>query len=248
MMTMESEALVFARTVGFIFKAPGLSNKAVPSMVRAGFAAVFTLLVAPSVPSTYAHTALTGAFGFLVIGEVAVGATIGMAAAILYNGIDAGAQALDDFVGIKGSNPAAGPMAGVGFGRVWSYVFTNAFFMLGAYLLPMQVFADGLRNIPPGSMFDMRQWENFLVAFPALTLKASLLVAGPAYVIGLVAQFALGGISRVIPKFNTQNISFGVTFAVVLLMTMVALPLAETLAAHPWIPTPLPGIAHSKVH
>jgi flagellar biosynthetic protein FliR len=248
MMTMESEALVFARTIGFVFKAPGFSNKAIPALVRATFASIFTLLVAPSVPSTAAHSAITATFAFLVVGEFAVGATIGMAAAILYNGIDSGGNALDDFVGIKGSNPTAGPMAGVGFGVVWSYVFTNAFFMLGGYLLPLQVFADGLREIPPGSLFEIHQWKAFLFAFPTLTLRAGLMIAGPAYVIGLVAQFAMGGISRIIPKFNTQNISFGITFAVVLLMTIIMLPNVAYLAAHPWIPYPLPGVAPAKTH
>ncbi len=247
MMTLESEALVFARTIGFVFKAPGFSNKAVPAVIRAAFAAVLTVLIAPSVPSA-PHAKLIAGFAFLAVGEFAVGATIGLAAAILYNGIDAGAQALDDFVGIRGINPAAGPMAGVGFGRVWSYVFTTAFFMFGAYALPLQVFADGLRQIPPGTMFDPSQWKTFVYAFPTLILRASLMVAGPAYLIGMIAQFGLGAVSRIIPKFNTQNISFGVTYAVVLLVTITTLPLASYWAAHPWIPTPLPGIAAGQGH
>lgn len=247
MMTLESETLVFARTVGFVFKAPGLSNKAVPAVVRAAFAAVLTLLIAPTVPSI-THTALAAGFAFIALGEFAIGATIGLAASILYVGIDAGGSALDDFVGIRGINPAAGPMAGVGFGRVWSYVFTMAFFTFGAYALPLQVFADGLRQIPPGSMFDPMQWKMFVYAFPSLIIRAALLIAGPAYVLGMIAQFGLGAVSRIIPKFSTQNLMFGVTYAVVLIITIATLPISGYLAAHPWIPTPLPGIAHAKVH
>ena len=247
MMTLESESLVFARTIGFVFKAPGLSNKAVPAVVRAAFAAVLTLLIAPTVPAIR-HTDLTAAFAFIAVGEFAVGATIGLAAAVLYNGIDAGGQALDDFVGIRGINPAAGPMAGVGFGRLWSYVFTAAFFVFGAYTLPIQVFADGLREVPPGSIFDPSQWKMFVYSFPTLVIRAALMIAGPAYVIGMIAQFGLGAVSRIIPKFNTQNITFGVTYAVVLLITIATLPLSGYLAAHPWIPSPLPGIAPVKAH
>ena len=244
-MTLESEALVFARTVGFVFQAPGFSNKAVPAVVRAAFAGALTLLVAPTIPAI-SHSQLAAGFAFIALGEFAVGATIGLASAVLYQGIDAGGSALDDFVGIRGINPTAGPMAGVGFGRVWSYVFTTAYFTLGAYVLPLQVFTDGLREIPPGSMFDPMQWKLFMFHFPTLVLRAALLVAGPAYVIGMVAQFGLGTVSRVIPKFNTQNLMFGVTFSVVLIITITTLPLIALMAGHPWIPTPLPGVAHAK--
>ena len=241
-MTLDGEALVFARCIGFIFKAPGFSQKQVSPFIRASFAVVLTALIAPSVKLTI-NPGLAN-FAFIALGEVVIGATIGMAASILYAGIDAGGAALDDFVGIKGVNPAAGPMTGVGFGRLWSYFFTTAFFIFGGYTLPLAVFADGLRQIPPGAMFDPQQWQLFVYKFPTLILEAALLIAGPAYVIGMVAQFGLGAISRVVPRFSTQNISFGVTYAVVLMVTIVALPLTGVLAAHPWIPMPLPGIAN----
>ena len=240
-MTLEGEALVFARCLGFVSRAPGFSNKAVPGVVRASFAFLLTLLLAPTV--TNATVIQSGSIAISLIGEIAIGATFGFACALLYNGIDAGAAALDDFVGIRGMNPTAGPTSGYGIARLWSFVFTAMFFILGGYILPLTLFADTLRQVPPGAMLDPVQWRVFVTRFPSLILQAAIIVAGPALCIGMVAQFALSAIARIVPRFSVQAISFGVTFTVVLLVTIVSLPLAMHLAGHPWIPLPLPGLA-----
>lgn len=241
-MTLEGEALVFARTIGFLSRAPGFSQKAVSPFIRAALSFILTLLFAPSV-TTPAHFRDASLF-FSFVSEIVIGMILGYACSTLYNGVDAGSQALDDFVGIRGTNPAAGPMGGNGIAKIWSYVFTTCYFALGGYVLVLTVFADGLRSVPPGSAIDYHQWLSFAEHFPQLILLSALSIAGPALLIGMLAQFALASLSRVVPRFSVQAITFGVTFGVVLLITIVQLPMVAPMAGHPWIPFPLPGLPH----
>ncbi|MBD5654194.1 MAG: flagellar biosynthetic protein FliR, partial [Candidatus Eremiobacteraeota bacterium] len=117
--------LVFARCAGFVFRAPGFSNPDVPPAVRAIFAFVLTLALAP------AHAAAArieaGGFAFALAGEALIGTAIGTAASMLYDGAFAGGRALDDYVGIRSSVPSANVQAGAGFGRLWSLAFATAF-------------------------------------------------------------------------------------------------------------------------
>ena len=71
---------------------------------RAAFAFVLSLALVP----TLQHARVSaGAFAFAVVSEAALGAAIGTAASLLYDGAYAGGRALDDYVGIRGSIPSA---------------------------------------------------------------------------------------------------------------------------------------------
>jgi flagellar biosynthetic protein FliR len=231
-------ALVFARCAGFVFRAPGFSHPAVPPIVRAGLALVLAIGLVPALRGPAALP--TGSFVFALALEVALGAMIGMAASILYDGVSAGARALDDYVGIQDSirNAAAGA-AGEAFSKLWTITFISAFFVLGGYQLLIVVFAHGLDVVPPGSLLGAGRLLDFAGSLPALSLRAALIVAGPGIVLGLLAQLALGSVARVIPRFSNFTLTFPIVFGVVLLTTLATLPFAAGLAGRPWLHVPM---------
>jgi len=237
-----TESLVFIRCAGFISRAPGFSHKAVPRMVRAALCTVFTLAVAPSIADVPPESYVGGSYMLAVLSEFAFGATIGYAASVLYEGVGAGGAALDDYTGVQGSTGgSASSGAGPGLGKLWSMLFLTVYFATGAYGMPIIAFTEGFRSVPPGSIVQPHQWMTLLTSLPQLIVKAALYVAGPAIAVGLFAQLTLGTLGRVIPKFQTQNISFGVMFFAVLSATIATAPLVLPLAGHPWLPLPLPG-------
>lgn len=241
-MNFSTEALVFIRCAGFISRAPGFAHKAVPRMVRAALCTVFTLAVAPTVTDVAPEHYVGGSFLLAVFSEFAFGATIGYASSILYEGVGAGGAALDDYTGVQGSTGgSASSGAGPGLGKLWSMLFLTVYFMTGAYALPIVAFSEGFRSVPPGSIVQPHQWMTLLTTLPQLIVKAALYVAGPAIAVGLFSQITLGTLGRVIPKFQTQNISFGVMFFAVLSVTIATVPLVMPLASKPWLPLPLPG-------
>jgi flagellar biosynthetic protein FliR len=223
-------ALVFARCVGFVFRAPGFSHPSVPSTVRAGLAFALAIALKPA-SSAVPQNALT--FVAAVALELAIGAAIGIAASILYDGAYAGGRALDDYIGIRGSVPNAQVFASSGFGRIWSLVFTTGFFLLGGYRIAILAFAHTFDIYPPGWIPGSRDLYGFAVSLPAGILASALLVAGPAIAMVFAAQLALGSLARVTPRFSGFTLTFPVMFGAALLATVATVPVLFARSAFP---------------
>ena len=228
----DSDLLLFARCAGFAFRAPGFSHPSVPPPLRAGFAFVLSRVLAHGV----APSARVSAGGFVsaLVAETLLGAGIGIAASMLYDGAFAGGRALDDYVGIRSSVPSANVAAGAGFGRLWSLAFTTGFFVLGGDRVALAGFAQTVATLPPGALAASRDVSTFAVALPQTLLRAAIFVAGPAIAIALVAQVGLAIVARLVPRFSTFTLAFPVVFACVLVATVAALPFLLGAAARPW--------------
>jgi flagellar biosynthetic protein FliR len=225
--------LVFARCAGFVFRAPGFSHPDVPPPVRAGFAFMLSL----AFTRAYAATARVPHDGFVVAIaiETLLGAAIGTAASMLYDGAYAGGRALDDYVGIKASVPNANVAAGAGFGRLWSLAFVTGFFVLGGYRVALEAFAHAFESLPPGALASSRDLQTFVLTLPATLARAALFVAGPAIGVAFVLQFSLAIIARLVPRLSTFTLAFPIVFGSVLLATIAALPWALGASGRPWM-------------
>lgn len=232
--------LVFARCAGFASRAPGLSHPSVPRPLRAGIALALTLVVAPGVAAV--HRQRDAALVVAVFMEFALGAAIGIAASLLYDGAYAGGRMIDDYVGVKAIAPSVDLVAPSGFGRVWSIAFTGAFFMLGGYRIALSSFAESFTRIAPGSAIGADAWAAFAATLATTIVTVAVSVAGPAIALAFVVQIALGALSRTIPRFATFTLSFPIVFGAALLATAIALPLAAARAGHPILL--LPGAVH----
>ncbi len=229
----DAQLLAFARVAGFAFRAPGFSHPAVPPPVRAAFA--FTAAAAFARASTTNVRLAPGALPYAVAGEAAVGAAIGMAASLLYDGAFAGGRTLDDYVGIRGSVPNAHVDAGAGFGRLWSLAFAAAFFVLGGYRPALSGLAQSFASLPLGTFVSPDGLRAFAMALPTTIVRAALFVAGPAIAIAFATQLSLATVARVVPRFSTFALAFPVVFACAVLATIAALPLVLPSAASPWM-------------
>jgi flagellar biosynthesis protein FliR len=234
----ELQALVFARCAGFVARAPGFSHPSVPPAVRAGLAFVLAVGAFPGIGS---HAPRLGPGSFLVAlaTEVLLGAAIGMAASLLYDGAYFGGRMLDDYVGIRVSVPNAALTAPAGFGRVWSLAFLAAFFLLDGYRIVIAVFADAFAMLPPGALPERGALLAYAVTLPTVIGRAAALVAGPPIVLAFVAQCTLASVARVVPRLSTFMLSFPIVFGLALLATLAAAPLVVPIGGRPWIDLPL---------
>lgn len=241
----QTDLLVFARCAGFAFRAPVLSHPSVPPPVRAGVAIVLAYALAPSV-----HVAREYNPSFFVLAvaiETALGATIGIAASVLYDAAYAGGRTLDDYVGIRASVPTAGVLPSSAFGRLWSLTFTTGFLLLDGYRAVVLVFAKGLQTVPPGSALAIHGFETFASRYPALLITTALQIAGPAIALAFLTQIALGAIARVVPRFATFTLSFPLVFGMALTATLVAMPLVHDAAGRPLLDLPFLNLGGAYV-
>ena len=228
--------LVLARCAGFMSRAPGFSHPSVSPALRAGFALVLTVALLPAVHSVRAPEG--AAFVAAAACDFGIGAAIGIAASVLYDGAYAGGRALDDYVGIRASVPNAQLFAASAFGRIWSMVFTAGFFLLGGYRIAIAAFVQSFTSVPPSGVPAIRGLFGYAIALPASIVEAALLVAGPAIALVFVVQVTLGALSRVIPRFASFALSFPIVFSTAVVATIIAVPLLFQTSGSPWLHIP----------
>ncbi|MEO6835474.1 MAG: flagellar biosynthetic protein FliR [Candidatus Tumulicola sp.] len=222
--------LVFARCAGFAFRAPGFSHPSVTPAVRAGLAVFLAIAVVPGVRAA----PLDGvAFVLAFVTEFLVGAAIGMAASLVYDGAYAGGRAVDDYVGVKAIAPSLQLVAPSGFGRIWSLAYTGGFFLSGAYRLTILAFAASFARIAPGAPVVTHAWAAYAAGFAGTIVLVGLAVAAPAIGLAFVVQIALGALSRAVPRFGSFTLAFPLAFAAALIATALMVPLLAQPAVAP---------------
>ncbi len=218
----QTELLVFARCTGFASRMPGIAHPSVPAIVRVAIALALTLAVSPGV-ATHPDRALP-ALAIAAAGELALGTAFGFGASLVAEAAYAAGRLLDDTVGIRGSVPNAAVASSTGFGRLWSSAFLAGYLLLGGYAPAILAFADGFARIAPGTALDVRAMRLFVDAFPAVFVRTTLAFAGPGVALSVVAQFALGAVGRIVPRFGNLSLAFPIVFVAVLLVTIATVP------------------------
>ncbi len=229
--------LIFARCVGFAFRAPGFSHPSVSPAVRAGLAVFLTIAVAPA-----AHFPVPGIDGaamvVALVAEFALGGAIGMVASLVYDGAYAGGRAVDDYVGVKAIAPSLQLVAPSGFGRVWSLAYTGGFFLTGAYRTTVLGFAQSFERIAPGTEVDAHAWAAYAAGMAATIVVVAAAVAAPAIGLAFVVQVALGALSRAVPRFGSLTLAFPLAFGAAVIATAVAVPSLSQHALAPILAIP----------
>jgi flagellar biosynthetic protein FliR len=231
----QTALLVFARSAGMVFRAPGFSHPSVPPPVRAGLALALALAVAPHVRAASFDGA---AFALAVAGEALLGAAIGTGASLLYDAAYYAGRTIDDYVGVRGSVPNANVTSAQAFGRLWSSVFLAGFFLFDGYVPVVRAFAASFDAVAPGGLIAPNAWSAFAIALPVTIVRASLLIAAPALAVALTVQVALAAVARVVPRLASFSLAFPVVFAAAIIVTLAGIPLFAPLAAHPWLVLP----------
>jgi flagellar biosynthesis protein FliR len=228
--------LVFARSAGLMFRAPGFTHPATPMMVRLALAVGLAMGIAPALGRRPELDLV--ALSVAIAGEVAIGAAIGISASLLYDGAYYGGRMIDDYIGFRGSVPNAAVSSAQGFGRLWSSLFLAGFFLFDAQRIVIEAFADSFTHVGPGALIDADDWFRFGLTLPVTIVRAALLVGAPAIAVAAVVQIALAAVARVVPRFSSFTLSFPLVFAAALLVAIATLPLYAPLAGHPILPVP----------
>jgi flagellar biosynthesis protein FliR len=227
--------LVFARSAGMVFRAPGFSHPNVPPPVRVALALALACAIAPHVRTVSFGGA---ALALAVAGETLLGAAIGTGAALLYDAAYYAGRTIDDYVGVRGSVPNANVTSAQAFGRLWSSVFLAGFFLFDGYVPVVRALADSFDAVAPGGVMAAAAWSAFAVALPVTIVRAALLIAAPALAVALTVQVALAAVARVVPRLASFSLAFPVVFAAAIVVTLAGIPLFAPLAAHPWLVLP----------
>lgn len=242
-----------ARILALVLSAPVLGHSSLPLRARVALAVIVTVVVAPTIGSLPPVDPGSEA-GLLVLAQqIVIGLALGFTMRIV-------------FVAVEMAGELAGLQMGLGYatffdpqsaghvpvvGRFLGWVATLTFLALDGHLQMLYLLAVSFSMLPispaplDGSIFAM------LAYWGAEIFRAGVLLALPLLAALLLANIALGVLTRAAPQLNLFAVGFPLTLALGLLMLGLALPFfgpvlerlfGEGFGVVMRIANPLPGI------
>ncbi|MBT8155501.1 flagellar biosynthetic protein FliR [Epibacterium ulvae] len=224
-------AIVFLRLAAMVAALPAISEEFVPTNVKLVVAIVFTLIVAPSVPTQATPNSLF-LYGGLAISEAIIGLALGFGVRIFVltlqtaGSIAAQSTSLSQAFGGIGAEPmpAIGSFlvfAGTAFAVMMGLHVKVAEFMIQSY----QLFPVG--QFPPAS--ELTPW---IVTRVSHSFSMSFALAAPFVITSVIYNFTLGFISRAMPQLmvsiiGAPVITFGGMFILMVASPMILMYWAE---------------------
>jgi len=218
--------LVLCRVGSLTLVAPLFSSMSIPGRVKAGFAAAVALVIYPLVrPETAVPTHVAG-LAAAVLGEMFVGLTLGVGAAIVFVGIEMGGTLISRHMGTALANvfnPLFASESGAAMGQFYSFLALVVFLGMNGHhgLLKILIGTFGdmpvMQVRPSGTMVMGVVWmlgDAYVLAFK---------VAAPVMVSLLLVTVSLGFIARTVPQVEVLIASFPLNVGLGLVVAAVTL-------------------------
>jgi len=216
----------FFRILALFSSAPLLSHASIPVRVRIGLALLVAVLLAPALPPTPAVSPFSAPGVLLIIQQVLVGVALGFALQVVF----AAAELAGDMIGLQMGLSFASfidpqrneqtPIVGSFLGLLLMLLF----FAVNGHLLLIGALADSFRSLPVGiEGLHWVEWQR-LVAIGALVFAFGLQIALPVIAALILANLALGVLTRTAPQLNLFAVGFPVTLIVGMLVLLLVLP------------------------
>lgn len=218
--------LLFCRVTGVMALAPLMGSERVPGRLKAALAVMVAAVLAPAAGPPGGGPDLAGPItvGLAAAGELLIGLAIGFAAKLVFAAVTMAGELADiqagfGFAGVV--SPQSGEQVSV-IGQLQMIVSWLIFLGANGHHLVLQGLAASLTAVPLGSGPGL--------CAPALThataglIAAALRIAAPVVASVLLADLALGLLTRAAPQMNLLAIGFPVKVAVGLWVAMLALP------------------------
>lgn len=230
---IETGLLAMVRTTLFVVLAPPFNNKAIPGMVKALLAFALALAVTPSL--TKVSTTSTGQFLMAAGEQVLIGAGLGFLVYVVFAAVQSAGNLIDLFGGFQIAQ-AFDPLAmvsGAQFARLYGWLATVLLFVSDGYRIVIGGLARSFHALPVGTSLNVGTLAHQLIAITSNMFLSALQIAGPMVVVLVLADAALGLLTRAAPALN----AFALGFPLKILLTLSLVSL--TLLALPQIVTTL---------
>lgn len=215
-----------ARVLGLFFVAPIFSNMVIPQPIKLAAGLVVTLAIIPVLPPMPEVAVGSWAGLSLIARQVLIGVLLGFSLRIAFFAVDMAGQLIGLQMGLSFAifydplNAAQTPVLSELFGLL----ALLSFLALDGHLLSLALLAQSFTLLPVAASPLGENAFSAFVAWGATIFSAGLLLALPLIAALLIANIAMGVLSRVAPQLNLFAVGFPVTIVTGFLVTMVSLP------------------------
>jgi len=197
--------LVFARVGGVMVAAPLLGNRAVPRLVRAGFALVFSLALTPlttaKVGPVPQHLLLLAA---AVVKDGLFGISIGFAARLLFASVEMAGYFIDTQMGfgfINLINPFSEQQSSL-LSMFQYQLAITVYLLANGHLALLGSIAESFQALPPGAVNPHASFGLTAASLLKTMLILGFRLALPAAGVLLVVDLAFALVARAVPQMN----------------------------------------------
>lgn len=215
-LALPAYVLVLLRISGLVLTAPFLGSRVLPARVRAAFAMTVAVVIFPLVRMQVPAELTLGSALVAGVGEMMIGATIGLALTVLMMGTEVGGLIVGRQAGIALANvydPSQNAQVSI-VGQVYTISFTVLFLTIGGHRAMLAALLDTYRVIP---LLSFQMDETILVLLAEMLAAAFILgirLAGPVLIALFLTGTALGVLSRTMPQLNILTVGFALRLAV----------------------------------
>lgn len=227
--TLAALLLATARTAGFVLLAPPFNSKTIPATVKGALSVCLALVVFHRVEAQLG-TLSTGYLVLTALTEVVVGAALGFVVQLFFAAIQLAGDVLDVTGGFS-LQPAYDPLSmstASTIGRLQNLLATALLFTSGGHLLLVRGLWTSYEGLPLGAVLPGDQVGPAVVHAMSTMFLAALQIAGPLVAVLLLADVALGLVSRASPQMNIFSMGFPVKIMLTLVMLGLTFPLLPT--------------------
>ena len=216
----------FSRILGFFSTAPLLSQNSFPVTTRIGLAIVMTILFMPGIPLMMTVDPLSMDGLLILINQFLIGISIGFVMRVIFSAIEMAGELIAVSMGLGFAtfyNPQTQAQTIV-ISQFLSLLALAVFLSTNLHLVMLESFFDSFKTIPinqislaPIAFRDLAYWGSNIFS---IGLQLSL----PIVTTLLIANIALGILTKAAPQLNLFGIGFPITIGVGFLMLSINMP------------------------
>jgi flagellar biosynthesis protein FliR len=218
-------AFPLARVSGLMLAAPVFNNTGVPRRIRIILTLVLTIALIPALPSLPQFSVASWQ-GLLVLAEqFLLGTLLGFVLRITFAAVDTAGQLIGLQMGLSFAmfydprNAAQTPVLSEFLGLLATLIFLA----MNGHLLIIALLAESFTLMPIGTPIAVGSYAAVL-AWGTTVFSAGVLLSLPLVAALLIANIAMGVLSRVAPQLNLFAIGFPVTIVAGFTVLMISLP------------------------
>nr|WP_319513459.1 flagellar biosynthetic protein FliR [uncultured Cohaesibacter sp.] len=222
--------LIFARIGTLFMLLPAFSEKAVSVRLRLVIALMTCLVLYPMVSGNYGAVPGTLVGILVAMGrEMIVAALIGLSVKLVMAALQIAATTIAFQMGLSfamGSDPSSGQQT-VQIGTFLSMLAVTMIFITNLHYLMIAAMYDSYQLFPVNQPIPIGDIAQYATDILAQSFIIGIKLSSPFIVYGLIFQFALGVLSRLMPQLQVYflampaNIFVGLLLLMVLLVTMM---------------------------
>lgn len=217
----------FVRIAALATTAPIFSHRSVPRPTRVALAVLVTIVVAPTLPPAGFVSPFSAAGIVLILQQLLIGAAIGFTMQIVFAAADLAGEVIGLQMGLSFGTfvdpRTADPVPIVG--SFLSLTMMLVFLALNGHLMLLAGLVGSFDSFPVGGLKSTGALDARLIVLYGRELFAlGVTLALPVIGAMLLANVALGVLTRTAPQLNLFAVGFPVTLATGLAMLGLALP------------------------